>query len=71
MLHEHFNPSMRQHGFSKVVGCQHIMALVNVLSDVSLDGSGFLVAWAFASMRVTEVDSFDMDSSCFPRKTVR
>ena len=62
---------MRQHGFFKVVGCQHILALVNVLSHLSLDGSGFLVVRAFASMRITEVDSFDMDSSCCPYKTER
>ena len=35
---------MRQHGFFKVVRCQHIVALVNVLSHVSLDGSGFPAA---------------------------
>ena len=49
--------------------CQHIVALVNVLSHVSLNGSGFPVARAFASLRVTEVDPFDMDSSCCPHKT--
>ena len=48
-----FNPSMRQPGFFKVVGCQHIVVLVNLLSHVSLDGSGFPVARTFVSMRVT------------------